>query len=56
MAGATRIKSPYAPLTAGEVRGVHRAALEVLETVGMAAPTDRARQVGMVGLGFAARI
>ncbi len=47
MAGATRIKSPYAPLTAGEVRGVHRAALEVLETVGMAAPTDRARQVGL---------
>ncbi len=47
MVGAIRIKSPYAPLTTGEVRGVHRAALEVLETVGMAAPVDRAWQVGL---------
>ncbi len=47
MAGPTRIKSPYSPLSSCEAEGVHRAALEVLEGVGMAAPTDRVLEVAL---------
>ena len=47
MAVGTPISSYFAPLSANEVQAIHEAALELLETVGMAKATPRVRQAAL---------
>ena len=43
MIGGSPLAAPYRPLSDADVTRVHRTALELLERVGMAAPTERVR-------------
>ena len=47
MIGGSALAAPYRPLSDTDVMRVHRAALELLERVGMAAPTARVRDVAL---------
>ncbi len=47
MVHGTPISAPYAPLSAAQCEDIHRAALEVLETVGMAKATPRVLQAAL---------
>ena len=45
MVAGTLLGAPYRPLSEAEVSRIHQAALDLLEQVGMAAPTDRVRDL-----------
>ena len=45
MVAGSRLGAPYRPLSAADTSRIHRAALDLLERVGMAAPTDRVRDL-----------
>ena len=47
MIGGSALAAPYRPLSDTDVMRVHRAALELLERVGMAAPTARVRDAAL---------
>ena len=47
MVGGSSLAAPWHPLDDGDVIRVHRAALDLLDRVGMAAPTDRARDLAL---------
>ncbi len=49
MSHGTAVKSRYRPLTEREVERIHRAALELLETVGMADATREVREAALAG-------
>lgn len=45
MVAGSRLAAPYCPLSAADASRIHRAALDLLERVGMASPTDRVRDL-----------
>lgn len=47
MVGGSALAAPWRPLGDDDVTRVHRAALDLLERVGMAAPTDRVRDLAL---------
>ena len=47
MIAGSALTAPYRPLSDADAMRVHRAALDLLERVGMAAPTDRVRDVAL---------
>ena len=47
MVGGSSLAAPWRPLGDDDVARVHRAALDLLERVGMAAPTDRVRDLAL---------
>ncbi len=49
MVQGSSLASPYRPLSDHDEQRVHDAALTMLETIGMAAPTDRVRDAALAG-------